>query len=409
MQKTMRQTIDFDAAGLWPEMSKQRSPHASRRASPKVRDLRRGKPWRHVLWGLAVALALALELCSVAAFAAPSGEMPTGQPTAPWHIAIPSQTVSRDVRFQSGDATLVGTLVAPLEGTKHPTVVVLHDASIPTREYALYRHLTEGLPMLGYAVFVYDRRGSGASSGDLQQSSYTMLADDAVAAARAIAHDPRVDPDRIGYWGLSQGGWLSVLAASRDPKAWFAVSISAPLTTPAEQMNFAVSNLLLLKNYSKADIDQAVRTRILTDDYTRGKTDRETAQTALDAARDKPWFNDIFLQATASAKPAETRWRKVMDYDPLVPLDALNIPVLIMYGDSDPWVPTGASLDRLAQIMPRHRNITVRVIPDADHHMEAPHADDMAYDDASARKSAPQAPSYFLQLGAWLERLKHAS
>jgi hypothetical protein len=37
--------------------------------------------------------------------------------------------------------------------------------------------------------------------------------------------------------------------------------------------------------------------------------------------------------------------------------------------------------------------------------MMTPHADDMAYDDASVRRDAPQVPAYFLELGAWLEHL----
>ncbi len=338
---------------------------------------------------------------TVATPPAGSGVAPTTQP--PWHVAATSSAISKEVHFQSGDATLVGTLIVPQEGSRHPAVVVTHDASAPTREYALYRHLMEGLPELGYAVFVYDRRGSGASSGDLAQSDYTVLADDAIAAGRAIATNPRVDPNRIGYWGLSQGGWLSVLAASRDPKAAFVVSVSAPLTTPAEQMIFSVRNLLAEKGYSRSDIDQAIRVRTLTDDYLHGKVDQGTVQKALDAARTKPWFEYTFLSSKATA---ESRWRKVMDYDPVVPLKTLKVPVLIIYGDSDPWVPTGASLDRLSQIVSRHDNIRVRVIPNADHRMMTPHANDMAYDDASARQDAPQAPEYFLELGAWLEQQK---
>jgi pimeloyl-ACP methyl ester carboxylesterase len=352
---------------------------------------------RGVLW-------VSLGLWSAAAVAAPAAQSVTA-----WHVAAPEAVISQELRFQSGDAMLVGTLVAPADGARHPALVVTHDASVPTRDYALYRHLMEGLPGLGYAVFVYDRRGSGASSGDLAHSDYTMLADDAVAAARAIAATPHVDPDRIGYWGLSQGGWLSVLAASRDPKAAFVISISAPLTTPAEQMIFAVRNLLTVNGYARPDIDQAVRTRALTDDYFHGKVDRETTQKALDAASTKPWFDDTYVQKELSANPADSRWSMVMDYDPAAPLETLKIPVLILYGDSDPWVPVAASLDRLSQITPQHANITVRVIPDADHHMMPLHADNiMPTDDASSRLAAPQAPGYFLELGAWLELQKHA-
>lgn len=354
---------------------------------------------------LGILLAFALVHWAAAADRA-SLSPPAGSTSVRWHVTATNAVVSQEVRFQSGDATLVGTLVVPTGGSLHPAVVVTHDASAPTRDYMLYRHLTEGLPGLSFAVFVYDRRGSGASSGDQTQSDYTMLADDAISAARAIAVIPRIDPSKIGYWGLSQGGWLSVLAAARDPKAAFVVAVSAPLTTPAAQMNFAVGNLLAAKGYSDGDIAEAVRLRTLIDEYFRARVNHKIAQEALDTARVKPWFEYTFLEKALSVNRAESRWGKVMDYNPVAPLETLRIPVLILYGDSDPWVPTKDSLDLLSRLSTQHNNFAVRLIPNADHRMMTPHVDDMAYDDASTRRDAPQAPAYFLELGAWLDHLR---
>ena len=154
------------------------------------------------------------------------------------------------------------------------------------------------LPPLGIAVFVFDRRGSGKSGGKLENSDYTMLADDGISAQRMLAQDHRIDPRRIGFWGLSQGGWLSLLAASRSPQAAFAISISAPMTTPDVQMNFAVANILRIKGFSQSDIDQAIATRTAIDDFQRGKRDRASAQGILDAATTRPWFVHTYLEKT---------------------------------------------------------------------------------------------------------------
>ena len=43
------------------------------------------------------------------------------------------------------------------------------------------------LPALGIAVFVYDRRGSGQSGSKNAGGDFTLLADDAVAAAKNLA------------------------------------------------------------------------------------------------------------------------------------------------------------------------------------------------------------------------------
>src|SRR3546814_20582608 len=98
------------------------------------------------------------------------------------------------------------------------------------------------LPPLGIAVLTYDRRGSGQSGGSLKDSDYAMLADDAIAAVQMLKADARIDTKRIGIWGLSQGGWLSLLAAARNSDVRFGVSISAQVVTPEVPLMFRYDN-----------------------------------------------------------------------------------------------------------------------------------------------------------------------
>src|SRR5258708_35337017 len=104
------------------------------------------------------------------------------------HDALPI-LLSQEVRFANGNANLVGTIHLPANGDHLPAVVSLHGASNPTRLDALYRHLREGLPAIGIAVLIYDRRGSGVSSGS--RADYETLADDAIAGKNALAKLPR--------------------------------------------------------------------------------------------------------------------------------------------------------------------------------------------------------------------------
>jgi len=57
--------------------------------------------------------------------------------------------------------------IAPASGTSS---CVLHRASSPSQDLPLYEHLKHILPALGVAVFVHDRRGSGASGDDEAQA-----------------------------------------------------------------------------------------------------------------------------------------------------------------------------------------------------------------------------------------------
>jgi pimeloyl-ACP methyl ester carboxylesterase len=326
----------------------------------------------------------------------------------PWSAKPSTGINAQELTFRSGDATLSGTLYAPQVAGQIPAVVVFHSASAPTHDNPLYRHLVEMLPPLKIAVFVFDRRGSGKSGGKLEDSDYAMLADDGIAAQRMLAQDRRIDPRQIGFWGLSQGGWLSLLAASRSPQAAFAISVSAPMTTPDVQMNFAVANILRIRGFSQADIDQAVAARTAVDDFERGKRDRASTQSILDAAATQPWFPHIYMDKTFR-DPDQSRWAKEMRHDPLATLDAIRQPALVIYGSADPWVPAQTSIDRLRAASARHPNVEVVVIAGADHAMAITVAAADQIDPVLLAKEAPQAAEYFAQLGAWLARHRIAS
>src|SRR3546814_13675875 len=117
------------------------------------------------------------------------------------------------------------------------------------------------LPPLGIEVLAYGQHGSGRSGGSLKDSDFTMLADDAIAAVQMLKADARIDPKRIGIWGLSQGGWLSLLAAARNSDVRFVVSISAPVVTPDVQMMFRSENAMRINGYPEAEIEQMRATR----------------------------------------------------------------------------------------------------------------------------------------------------
>src|SRR5216684_4559201 len=215
--------------------------------------------------------------------------------SSPWHVPGTPSVISQEIHFTNAGANLVGTLYLPSDGNHLPAVVVLHHAGAATRESGLYRHLQEGLPALGFAVLIYDRRGSGQSSGSLQGVDYETLADDAIAGQRALAKLSRIDPAKIGFWGLSQGGWLAVLAAGRSPDAAFAISVSAPLVTADEQMQFATSNLLAIRGYSQENVKQMLETRKAWTDYLKGTGSRRAAVNALQKAERQPWFELAFM------------------------------------------------------------------------------------------------------------------
>jgi dipeptidyl aminopeptidase/acylaminoacyl peptidase len=322
-----------------------------------------------------------------------------------WHVAAAS-VVSKEIRFSNGNVQLVGTLYMPEVGDHLPAMVALHPALAATREAGVFKHLRQGLPALGIAVLLYDRRGSGQSSGDRNRADFEMLADDAIAAQRALAKIARIDAARIGFWGLSQGGWLAVLAAGRSPDAAFAISVSAPLVTAETQMRFAMSNLLTLRGYSQSDVQEMLETRKAWNGYLHGANSREAAIAALRKAETKPWFDLAYLPKASqlAADPEHDASRRELDDDPVTAVRKARIPLLFLYGDSDPWVPVAESAERLRLLSAELHNIEYTIVPDANHEMMTPLQETMKVDEESTRNDAPQSPVYFMLMASWLAR-----
>ncbi len=319
----------------------------------------------------------------------------------PWAVAPQVVINKQSLKFTSAGAQLSGTLYYPEGRRKLGAVIVFHAAAEPSQDAALYTHLKQMLPPLGIAVFVFDRRGTGQSGGGGPgMQGFETLSDDGVAAFRMLAKDARIDPKRIGFWGLSQGGWLTLLAANKEPRAAFAVSVSAPMVKADVQMIFASANILHTRGYPQSVIDQAVATRRAIDGYIRGTVDRVTVERMLDEAERQPWFRQIYLGRNM-IEP-NSSWRQQIESDPMRSLGESRAPTLLIFGQEDMWIPVGETINVLKASERQKGQRTVRVISGASHEMMLGVDPKDAMDPALFSKFAPDAPEYLGLLSAWL-------
>lgn len=317
----------------------------------------------------------------------------------PWSVQTDNPVEQRSIVFENRGARLPGTLFLPRGTAPRAAVIALHGAQAPLRTMPLYRHLTEVMPRLGIAVLLYDRRGSGAStSGGAAPGDFDLLADDAVAAFARLRRERDIDPARIGFWGLSQGGWLTILAAKKEQRAAFAIAVSGPMAAADVQMNFAVSNILRIQGKPQAIIDRAVGARTMVDDFVRGRRSRSDAERAEAGIRGEPWYADTWIKGNID----DPVWRQQMRNDPLRALGNSRVPTLIVFGQADPWVPVAASLTALRARTADFPQTTVRVIDGADHAMMLNVPPAQQVDAQFAANVAPNAPAYFALMGAWL-------
>jgi hypothetical protein len=310
--------------------------------------------------------------------------------------AAGSAQSSEQVSFHNGNVTLLGTLYLPAGGGRHPAVVVFHAASGGTRDFHAYQHLATALPAAGIAVLLFDRRGSGTSTGDFNTATFRDLAADGIAGVGLLKSRRDIDPVRIGVWGVSQGGWIGPLAATMSRDIAFVISVSGPGVSPAGQMDYAAATALRAAGHPPEIIDRALRIRAVVNDYYRGRATRNDAENAIATIRHEPWFSQVLLPGRGDlpADPKLTKWCAEMDYDPLAALARIRIPIAFFFAQTDSWIPVEESIANIRQASRSHSAVTIRRIPQADHLMETGTPD----------SGGPISELYLSQLLGWLRQ-----
>jgi pimeloyl-ACP methyl ester carboxylesterase len=309
-----------------------------------------------------------------------------------------------EVTFPSGEITLAGTLFLPDGGGRHPGVVLFHGSGPQSRDSFTGRWFAEH----GVAALAYDKRGVGKSSGDFRAVPFTTLVDDGLAGAAFLKARADVNPKQIGVWGLSQGGWLGPLAASRSKDIAFVIAVSGPGVSPGEQMVFYDGNLLRDGGLADRDVEEASDLRRKVWHLLSTGEGYDASRTALERAKSRPWFGAVNEQArglfsrSASdlvndrALRQQDWYRSELNYDPRIALRALTVPSLFVFGDRDELVPVDLSVSIIRQTMthPGHPAFSIVVFPGADHVLLV----------ATSGGGRTLAPGYLDTVADWLRR-----
>lgn len=131
--------------------------------------------------------------------------------------------------YQSDGLKIFGLLTVP-NGPKPATgwpVIIFNHGYIPPTVYRTterYVAYVDAFARNGYIVFKPDYRGFGSSQGQPVSAYYAP--DDTVDVLNAVTtmqRYPNADPNRIGMWGHSMGGNITLRALVIDPRIKVAV------------------------------------------------------------------------------------------------------------------------------------------------------------------------------------------
>lgn len=289
--------------------------------------------------------------------------------------------VAEEVVFSNHSLQLAGTLYQPDAEAPSPALVVLHAASGGTRQYPFYQHLTTRLPAQGIAVLLYDRQGSGQSDGDFETASFASLAEDGIAAVDYLRSRKDIDQERIGMYGISQGGWLAPIAAARKPDIAWLIIVSGCGVSPAQQMDYAAAFSLRQAGFSEEVVVQAIALRHQVNAYYRGKIPREIVRADIARVQEKPWFQYAYIGSSENLPQDVThsKWYYELDYDPRPVWSQLHQPVLFIFAEQDRWVPLPESISNYRLATAHLKDVTLAQIEGTDHLMGEGNGEESAH------------------------------
>ena len=284
----------------------------------------------------------------------------------------PASARDIEVTFNNGNVSLSGTLLLPNGSGPFPAVIFIHGSGPEDRSNSKAR--AKAFIKNGYAALIYDKRGVGKSGGDpkfAERFSFDVLADDAVAAAQLLATRPEIDKRKIGLYGASQGGWVAPLAATRFPVA-FMIIVSGSVTTVGEDNLFERNARLVQEGFASKDIQEATEMHRVDQQVTRDGTRFTEFEELWNKYATAPWFKRVYLGDKPN--PVNSPYRQwyitVVDFDPVVYLNGITIPVLWLYGDRtlDRFCPVEKSLEVLKQM--EKKSHTILIAEGADHSLD---------------------------------------
>ena len=307
-----------------------------------------------------------------------------------------------EIQFRSGKFRVVGDLRLPSGNGPHPAVIMVHGDGPTTRDGypTTYQPVLELFLRNSYAVFSWDKPGSGESKGTLKHvipERAGILAD----GIEVLAEHPAIDPDRIGLWGISQAGWVMPLALERTDKVAFMIVVSGGGENGIEQMAYQVGQMVACRGGA---VEEAARAD---QSWSRafGATSYDEYRTAAETLLDIPSVQaDTGLKITEESKwkPLGTRAHNPNAFfDPMDILEQATIPVLAFFGEMDKNIDPvqGAVAYEAALQQAGNQDYQVVSIPGVAHTLVP--AETGCLNETWGSKLAPE---YLETLETWLQR-----
>ena len=312
-----------------------------------------------------------------------------------------------EIRFRSGTFRLVGDLRLPVGDGPFPAIIMVHgDGPVARDGYrTTYMPPMEIFLRNGYAVFSWDKPGSGESTGKFNRKGVwdvlSRRAEILVDGIGVLAEHPAIDPARIGLWGISQAGWVMPLALEETDNVAFMIVVSGGAESSPEQMAYQLGQQVACGGGSE---EQAA----LVEQYwaqSSNATSYDEYREAMEILIGIPRFKDhtgvtLRIAEQHDWKPYPRDLDKYVD--PMDVIEHTTIPVLAFFGELDKNIDPvqGAEAYEAALRKAGNQAASIVVIPGVTHTLVP--AETGCLNESWGSELAPE---YLETLESWLQHL----
>ncbi|MEV8638470.1 alpha/beta hydrolase [Streptosporangium sp. NPDC051023] len=218
---------------------------------------------------------------------------------------------------------LKAVLALPTEG-KGPRglVVFAHgDGVADASGDEVYRPIWEAFARAGYASLSWNKPGVGGAPGNWLHQSMSDRSAEVDAALDWAKRQPEIDPNRLGVWGISQGGWVLPKVAGDRTDLRFMILVGAAV------------NWVRQGEYN-------LRAELQDQGAPAGKLDAELRRRAarLRLLEEGAAYDKYLASGLDNSPMSRDRWRFVLQNfraDVTDQLPKVRTPTLLMLGDHD--------------------------------------------------------------------------
>jgi uncharacterized protein len=314
------------------------------------------------------------------------GPPPAAAATAPTAPTPPYRI--EDIEVRHGDVTLAGTLTRPHTPAGPVPAVVLITGSGPQNRdedvfgFKVFATLADHLTRQGIAVYRYDDRGVGQSTGTFATATTEDFAEDALAAAARIRTVPGIDPKRVGLLGHSEGGIVAAIAAARSPEIAFVVMLAGSGVPGDQVLRQQAREVAIIGGATPEQVERILAAhRAATDAVLRGAGSEEQGrlvralvEAQFDAAPQEKVAalgdRSALVDKTVRGAVAQmtSPWMKfLLAFDPAGALRKVTVPIYAAFGELDIQVPPSLHEGPLREALKHNPHVTVATYPGANH------------------------------------------